>query len=122
MHFDPTEPVDTIFTDIDDLADIAELAKDHITKRQKISIGYIILQCVHKFSSCPGKWNDKPNAQKTWANFQSHYHKAQTDLCRTGSLMVEDRIDHTDMINMISEGIRQALFEAPVNNENANVM
>eukprot|EP00957_Ditylum_brightwellii_P052032 3946852-Ditylum_brightwellii.AAC.1 len=43
MHFDPTEPVDTIFTDIDDLADITELAKDPTTKRQKISIGYIIL-------------------------------------------------------------------------------
>eukprot|EP00957_Ditylum_brightwellii_P033574 2544995-Ditylum_brightwellii.AAC.1 len=32
MHFNLTEPVDTIFTDIDDLADITELAKDPITK------------------------------------------------------------------------------------------
>eukprot|EP00957_Ditylum_brightwellii_P203305 15334108-Ditylum_brightwellii.AAC.1 len=35
MHFDPTEPVDNIFTEINDLADIADLAKDPITERQK---------------------------------------------------------------------------------------
>eukprot|EP00957_Ditylum_brightwellii_P076914 5846226-Ditylum_brightwellii.AAC.1 len=35
MHFDPTEPVDTIFTEIDDLPDITDLAKDPITKRKK---------------------------------------------------------------------------------------
>eukprot|EP00957_Ditylum_brightwellii_P187438 14275366-Ditylum_brightwellii.AAC.1 len=44
MHFDPIEPVDTIFSKIDNLADIAELAKDPISEKQKISIGYIILQ------------------------------------------------------------------------------
>eukprot|EP00957_Ditylum_brightwellii_P006522 493904-Ditylum_brightwellii.AAC.1 len=61
MHFDPVKPVEMIFTEVDDLADIADLAKDSITKCQKISIEYIILQCAHKFSSGLGRWNDKPD-------------------------------------------------------------
>eukprot|EP00957_Ditylum_brightwellii_P155487 11835527-Ditylum_brightwellii.AAC.1 len=39
-----------------------------------------------------------------------------------GSLTVEDGINHTEMINMVSEGIFQALAEAPTNDENANLM
>eukprot|EP00957_Ditylum_brightwellii_P129292 9862548-Ditylum_brightwellii.AAC.1 len=102
MYFDPVEPVDTIFTEIVDLTDIADLAKDPITKCQKFLIGYIILQRTLKFSSSLGRWNDKPDVQKTWVNFQTHFRKAQTDLHQTGSLTVKDGINHTEMINMVA--------------------
>eukprot|EP00957_Ditylum_brightwellii_P160310 12203560-Ditylum_brightwellii.AAC.1 len=103
MNFDPIEPVDTIFSKIDDLADITELAKDPISEKQKIFIGYIIHQQAHKFASNLTKWNNKPDTQKTWANFQSHFQKAQKDLHRSGNLTVEYGINHTEMINMVAE-------------------
>ena len=44
MQFSPQEPVNMLITEIDDLVDIADLAGSLITDRQRVDIGYIVLQ------------------------------------------------------------------------------
>ena len=43
MNFNPTEPVDKIFTEINNYADIATIVNDPITNTQKCKIAYIDL-------------------------------------------------------------------------------
>eukprot|EP00957_Ditylum_brightwellii_P009708 731961-Ditylum_brightwellii.AAC.1 len=43
LTYSPAEPVDIIFTKIEDLADATELAKNPITKVQKIDYAYLLL-------------------------------------------------------------------------------
>ena len=51
MQFLPQEPVDTLITEIDDLVDIADLAASPITDRQRVDMGYIILQRCKPFKT-----------------------------------------------------------------------
>ena len=43
MTFDPTEPVDEIFTEIDNYAEIANIVNDPISSTQKYKLAYIVL-------------------------------------------------------------------------------
>ena len=62
MQFSPTEPVDTLITKIDDLADIADLAGSPLTDRQRVDVGYIILQGAKPFKNSLCDWNACPAA------------------------------------------------------------
>ena len=77
MQFTPQEPVDTMITEVDDLVDIAELASSHITDRQRVDMGYIILQRRKPFKTCLREWNGCPLADLTWDNFKTHVCEAQ---------------------------------------------
>ena len=65
MQFSPQEPVDTLITEIDDLADIADLANSPITDRQRVDMGYIILQRCKPFKVSLREWNERPLAGRT---------------------------------------------------------
>ena len=73
MTFDPTEPVDAVFTEIEDFADIAESIDDPITTVQKCKLAYVVLQNTKKFKSGLREWNQKQWEDKTWENFQAHF-------------------------------------------------
>ena len=70
MTFDPTEPVDAVFTEIKDFADIAESINDPITTVQKCKLAYVVLQNTKKFKIRLQEWDRKPSDEKTWDNFQ----------------------------------------------------
>ena len=63
MTFNPTEPVDAVFTEIEDFADIAESINDPITTVQKCKLAYIVLQNTKMFKS--GLKNGTENLQTT---------------------------------------------------------
>eukprot|EP00957_Ditylum_brightwellii_P112042 8543527-Ditylum_brightwellii.AAC.2 len=104
LSYNIREPVDNIFTELEDLEDISKVAKDPITKKQMISIAYLILQKMRKYHTDLKGWNRKAQHQKTWANFKSEIHIAQKELCCMGELTVEDSINHTELVNMVTEG------------------
>ena len=89
MTFDPTEPVDAVFTEIEDFADIVESINDPISTVQKCKLAYIVLQNTKRFKSGLREWDWKPFVEKIWDNFQSHFREVQRRLCRTGDLKVE---------------------------------
>ena len=115
MHFSPTEPIDTLITEIDDLADIAELAGSPITDRQRVDMGYIILQRCKPFKTGLREWNAFQPGNRTWVNFKQHFSDIQIALRKTGEISIEEGLNHASVVNMVTEGVRAALAEhAPV--------
>ena len=125
MKFAPQEPVDTLVTEIEDLADIAEIAGSPITDRQRVDIGYIVLQRCRQYKTGLKERNERPQADRTWNNFKTHFRDIQIALRKTGDLTIDEGLNHTEIVNMISEGVRVALEdhysnEQENNNEQAN--
>ena len=111
MQFSANEPVDTLTTEIDDLADIADLAESPISDRQRVDMGYLVLQRCRPFKTGLKEWNDRPNNDKTWANFKTHFRDAQIALRRTGDITMEQGLNHTELLNMVEQGVRAALAD-----------
>ena len=120
MQFSPQEPVDTLITEIDDLADIADLAGSPITDRQRVDVGYIVLQRCKQFKTALREWNERQPNQQNWNNFKQHFRDAQISLRKTGEITVEEGLNHTQMVDMVSEGVRAALAEQEHSTEKAN--
>ena len=57
MTYDPTLPIDNLFTAIDGLVDFAELTRNNITKRQCVTRAYIILKKSGRFVEAIETWN-----------------------------------------------------------------
>ena len=118
MAFNPNEPIDNIFTEIDNLAELAEMAHSPFSEQQKINMAYIILQNTNKFESGLENWNIKPTHTKTWENCKKHFRDAQKNLRKTGQLTNNNNLNETNLVNMISEGVRTAMDEKQENLKN----
>jgi hypothetical protein len=69
----PHQPVETLFKQIQDSADYSEACGVLIGHPQQINVGYAkIFDTGHFMSPCR-RWNEKPTAEKTWAQFKSHF-------------------------------------------------
>jgi hypothetical protein len=71
--WDPQHPVETIFKHIQDCADYSEAGGVLIGHPQHINIGYAKIFATGHFMSACRRWNEKPTAEKTWAQFKSHF-------------------------------------------------
>ena len=120
MQFSPKEPVDTLITEIDDLVDIADLARLPITDRKRVDIGYIVLQRCKPFKNSLRSWNARPEAERTYANFKTHFRDAQIALRKTGEITVEEGLNHTAVVDMVTEGVRAAFAENEPTQEQMN--
>ena len=120
IQFSPQEPVDTLITNIDDLADIVDLAGSPIIDRQRVDIGYIVLQLCKPFKTALQEWLERPIAQRNWNTFKTHFCDAKNSLRKTGEITVEEGLNHTQMVNMVSEGVQAALAEQKQTIEQAN--
>ena len=109
LIYPPAEPVDTIFSEIDDLAAIAEIATAPLTVVQKINMAYIHFQKTNIYKTALNKWDEKAPADKTWDNFKDHLRAAHKALRRTGALTLNDTLNRDQVMNMVSEGVFQAL-------------
>ena len=76
MVYDPQHPIDGVFTAVDDLVNFSEAAETSYTQPQCINLAYRIPNRTGMFQRWILNWNEKPQVQKTWANFKQHFHKA----------------------------------------------
>ena len=111
MQFVPQEPIDTLVTEIDNLADIAEIAGSTITDFQCLDIGYIVLQGCKQYKTGLKEWNERPVVDRTWNNFKIHFCNVQIALCKTGELTIDEGLNPSEIVNMVSEGVRVVLEE-----------
>jgi hypothetical protein len=65
--WDPQEHVEFLFKQIRDYADYSEAGGVLIGHPQKISVGYANIFATGHFMSACHRWNEKPLADKTWA-------------------------------------------------------
>ena len=80
MQYQHAEPVLTIFHEISELGEYAKASGAPMTASQLIDIATIILQKANIFTSDFRKWNARPAAEKTWANYKTHFDEAQDSI------------------------------------------
>jgi hypothetical protein len=78
MHlaWDPQQPVESLFKQIQDCAEYSEAGGVIIGHTQQINIGYAKIFATGHFMSACRRWNEKPHAEKTWAQFKAHFSAA----------------------------------------------
>ena len=100
-----------LIIEIDDLVDIADLAGSPITDRQRIDIGYIILQHCKPFKNSLRNWHALSAANYMYANFKNHFRKAQIALHKTGKITVDKGLNHIAVVNIVTEGVNTEFAE-----------
>jgi hypothetical protein len=75
--WDPQQPVESLFTQIQDCADYSEAGGVLIGHPQQINVGYAKIFATEHFMSACRRWNEKPHAEKTWAQFKAHFSAAR---------------------------------------------
>jgi hypothetical protein len=73
----PQQPVESLFKQIQDCADYSEAGGVLIGHPQQINIGYAKIFATGHFMSTCRRWNEKPLADKTWAQFKAHFSDAR---------------------------------------------
>jgi hypothetical protein len=74
--WDPQQPVESLFKHIQDCADYSEAGGVLIGHPQKTNVGYAKIFATGHFVSACRRWNEKPIADKTWAQFKAHFSAA----------------------------------------------
>jgi hypothetical protein len=74
--WDPQQPVESLFKQIQDGANYSEAGCLLIGHPQQINIGYANIFATGHFMSACRRWNEKPLADKTWAQFKAHFYAA----------------------------------------------
>jgi hypothetical protein len=74
--WDPQQPIESLFKQIQDCADYSEASDVLIGHPQQINIGYATIFATGHFMSDWHRWNEKPLAEKTLAQFKAHFSAA----------------------------------------------
>jgi hypothetical protein len=72
----PQQPVESLFKQIQDCADYSEAGGVIIGYPQQINVGYAKIFATGQFMSACRRWNEKPHAEKTWAQFKAYFSAA----------------------------------------------
>ena len=85
--WDPNSPFDCLVQQLEDGQDYADDGGQPYTTDQLLRIAYtLVFKTGLYFEDCKA-WNAKPNNEKTWTNFKTHFHCAQCllrdQLCTT---------------------------------------
>jgi hypothetical protein len=71
--WDPQQPVESLFKQIQDCAYYSEAGGILIGHPQQINVGYAKIFATGHFMSACRQWNEKPLAEKNWAQFKLHF-------------------------------------------------
>jgi hypothetical protein len=74
--WDPQQPVESLFKQIQDYADYSQARGVLIGHPQQINVGNANIFATGHFMSACRRWNEKPLADKTWAQFKAHFSAA----------------------------------------------
>jgi hypothetical protein len=74
--WDPQQPVESWFKQIQDCADYSESGGVLIEHPQQINVGYTKIFATGHFMNACCRWNKKPLAEKSWAQFKVHFSSA----------------------------------------------
>jgi hypothetical protein len=71
--WDPQQPVETLFKQIQYCADYSDAGCFLIGPLQQINVGYANIFATGHFMSACRRWKEKPDPDKTWTHFKSHF-------------------------------------------------
>ena len=88
MIYDPSQPIDIIFSAIDDLVEYARVTEAELTQSQTINLSLVILNRKRIFKGGIRACKRTNQAYKIWDNFKHDFREAHLKLRETG-----ERID-----------------------------
>jgi hypothetical protein len=74
--WDPQQPVESLFKQIQYCTDYSEAGVVLIGHPQQINVGFGKIFTTGHFMSACRRCNEKPHAEKTWAQFKTHFSTA----------------------------------------------
>ena len=80
MTYYLTDPINNIFTAVQDLGDLSDAANNPYSDRQLLELGLIIIRNTQDFEKAQMDWIAKPEIDKTWINFKTHFTTALLQL------------------------------------------
>ena len=116
MHYDISQPVDTVFNTSDDLTDLAEHALSPMTPQQMINMAYVIFAPQPILQQDLRLWNRRPPvAERTWANMLDHFRDAQSDLSslpNAGGVFHQQPPHQANSVATMADLVAQRLLDA----------
>jgi hypothetical protein len=115
MHYDISQPVDTVFNSIDDLSDLADhaMSPSPMTEQQMTDLAYVIFAKQPILQPNLRIWNRRPAIDRTYANFTQHLRDAQSDLSAlpTAGDVYHQQPPHQANIATIADLVMHRLLE-----------
>jgi hypothetical protein len=113
MHFDISQPVDTVFNVIDDLSELAEHANSPMSAQQMIDLAFLIFSKQPILQHDLRLWTRRPPAERTLPNMLTHFREAQTDLSNlpTAGEIYHQQPAHQANIATIADLVAQRLLD-----------
>ena len=94
---------------MDDLANYAEAALTPYSEKQCVNLAYRILNRTGIFQRWIIEWNMKPQVQRNWNNFKSHFRQAHHQLKETTNLQARDSVYHANAIRELVDEIKSEI-------------
>ena len=82
MTWQPNDPIILLTRPVEQLQKLATQAGMPCTGRQTLEKGLTLTRATRDFEHALTQWEEKPQHQKTWPNFKTHFHEAQLQLKR----------------------------------------
>ena len=79
-QYDITDPLSLVFDLVEDLQLMAEAAGTPNSESQLVAFGVEILRSTHDFQDGIKSWNRRSAADKTWANYITHFEQEYKEL------------------------------------------
>ena len=73
ITFNPADPMIAIFRPIEQLKKLAISAKIPYSEAQLLEFGLTLIRNTRDFEKALGEWKNKPQPDKTWSNFKTHF-------------------------------------------------
>lgn len=113
MSWQPTDPLVLLTRPIEQLQKLAITAGIPYTNSQILEKGLTLIRSTRDFEYALTQWEDKPQDDKTWANFKTHFHEAQLQLKKIrGPTMQQAGYQHANVLAQeLSRQIQQQLAQ-----------
>jgi hypothetical protein len=122
MVYNTQLPINIVFNAIEDYVDFADLANQTLTSSQTIAKVYVILNKTRRFKTDITTWNGRPETEKTWEGFKTHFPRAHQDFrAETTDVTLEDselQRSNANLVQQVVNGMQQAM--AAETNTDAN--
>ena len=75
----------------------------------KINIAFLLFQKKQAFNRGLTYWISRPANEQAWGNFRQHFRQAQLEMRQTGAITVQEAINHTQLMKLVSQGVQNVL-------------
>jgi hypothetical protein len=125
MTYNTKYPIDIVFNAVEDFVDFADLGQQPLTTRQTIAKAYVILNKTRRFKTDITDWNRKPEIDKTWTNFKTHFRRAHQEFRETTDITLEAselQRNNAHLVQQVVEGLQHVMAPEPTADEPTELM